>query len=259
MENLKISIIQSDLVWENPTQNRQNFEHKIALLGETDVIVLPEMFTTGFTMNAATQAEKPDGDTFAWLQQMASTKNAAITGSFIVENQGNYYNRMFWVNPNGSFSTYDKHHTFTLAGEDKTYTAGNRQVVVDYKNWKIALFVCYDLRFPVWVRNTNARYDMAIFVASWPDRRNFAWKTLLAARAIENMAYVVGVNRVGTDTDGLKYSGNSAIYDGLGKQLTNLKEYTEGIETVQVSKTELIELRKKLNFLADADNFELKL
>ncbi|HAN78703.1 MAG TPA: nitrilase family protein, partial [Bacteroidales bacterium] len=136
MENLKISLIQSDLVWENPTLNRQYFEQKIAQIGETDLIVLPEMFTTGFTMNAARFAEKSDGETFTWLQKMALAKNAAITGSFIVEEQGKFYNRMFWVNPNGSFTKYDKHHTFTLAGEDKTYSAGKQQVVLEYKHWK---------------------------------------------------------------------------------------------------------------------------
>ncbi len=207
---LKITIIQSELVWENSAQNRQVFLEKIKSISEVvDLIILPEMFTTGFTMNPEKVAETMDGETIHWLKYLAKEKNTAITGSLIIKEGNKYYNRLVFVHPTGEIKTYDKRHTFTLAGEDKIYTAGNKKLIVAYKGWKICPMICYDLRFPVWSRNTDD-YNLLIYVANWPKPRITAWSTLLKARAIENMSYVVGVNRIGADDNGHEYSGNSA-------------------------------------------------
>ncbi|HBK70487.1 MAG TPA: amidohydrolase, partial [Flavobacteriaceae bacterium] len=209
---LKITIIQSELVWENSAQNRQVFLEKIKSISEVvDLIILPEMFTTGFTMNPEKVAETMDGETIHWLKYLAKEKNTAITGSLIIKEGNKYYNRLVFVHPTGEIKTYDKRHTFTLAGEDKIYTAGNKKLIVAYKGWKICPMICYDLRFPVWSRNTDD-YNLLIYVANWPKPRITAWSTLLKARAIENMSYVVGVNRIGADDNGHEYSGNSAAY-----------------------------------------------
>ena len=257
MDLLNVTIIQSDLVWENPEQNRVNFSNKLKALAKTDVLILPEMFTTGFTMNPVSIAEKMDGITIAWMQTHAKQLDAAVAGSLVIAVKGKYFNRFVWANPNGTLHWYDKHQLFTLANEHKAYSAGNEQTIVDYKGWKIRLFVCYDLRFPVWSRRVND-YDVAIYVASWPSKRVSAWKTLLEARAIENMSYVVGVNRIGTDQNGLEYSGASAIYDPWGTKLTHTKEHTETTESVDLSLSNLKHWRKSFSVLNDADTFELK-
>ena len=254
-DKLKVAIIQSDLAWENPIQNRKNFSEKIESIGETvDVIVLPEMFATGFTMNAHTVAETMNGKTVSWMQEKAIETQAAIIGSLIILENNKYYNRLLFVEPSGTITTYDKRHTFTLAGEDKVYSSGTEKVIINYKGWKICPLVCYDLRFPVWARNVE-NYDVLLYVANWPKARILAWETLLKARAIENMSYVVGVNRVGLDEAQNEYSGNSAVYDVLGTDISVIKQNKEQIDVVTLERNHINFYRNKLNFLADKDDF----
>jgi omega-amidase len=254
---LKVAIIQSDLVWENPKKNRKNFSEKInSILKEVDVIVLPEMFATGFTMNAEAVAETIDGKTVNWMRKKAEKTGAAIVGSLIIVEAGNYYNRLLFVEPTGTITTYDKKHTFTLAGEDKVFSAGDKKVIIEYKGWKICTLVCYDLRFPVWARNTE-NYDVLVYVANWPKPRILAWDTLLKARAIENMCYTIGVNRVGLDEAQNEYSGNSAVYDVLGNAMTTVKPNKEHIEMVVLDRNHINFYRNKLKFLDDRDAFTL--
>lgn len=256
-ETLKLALIQSPLEWENPAANRAYFLEKIRSISENvDLVILPEMFTTGFTMNAAPNAESMDGSTVEWMKTLAKEKNVAITGSLIIEENKNYYNRMLFVTPEGVIGHYDKRHLFTLAKEERTYSPGKEKVIIDYKGWKICLMVCYDLRFPVWSRNTED-YDLLIYVANWPKARVNAWDILLQARAVENMAYCVGVNRVGTDGDGYEYVGHSAVYDGLGKLITDSLPEEEGIKTVSIDKEHLQKIRTQLKFLNDKDDFTL--
>jgi len=258
MENiLEVAIVQTDLVWENPEQNRQHFSKKInSISNAVDLIILPEMFTTGFTMNAAKVAETMDGETINWLKELAKEKNVAITGSLIIEEDNQYFNRLIFVHHTGEINTYDKRHTFTLAGEDKVYTAGNKKLIVDYKGWKICPLICYDLRFPVWARNNND-YDLLIYVANWPKPRITAWNTLLKARAIENMTYTIGVNIIGSDTNGHQYTGNSVAYDPLGKEISTIKPLQNTIEIISISKENLTKTRTKFGFLEDRDGFKV--
>jgi len=256
-DQLKVTIIQSDLIWENPEDNRRSFSKRIdAIQEETHLIILPEMFTTGFTMNASELAEVEKGATLLWMQSEAKKNNCAITGSVIILENGNYYNRLFFVFPNGEYKTYNKRHTFTLAGEHKTFSAGNEHLIVDYLGWKIRPLICYDLRFPVWARNTQ-NYDVLLYVANWPKRRIAAWDALLKARAIENMSYCIGVNRVGLDGNGHQYNGHSAIYDVLGEQISNLNFEDDFIETITFKKSHIEKNRKHLQFLNDRDDFNL--
>lgn len=257
-EKLKIALIQSDLVWESPKQNRWNFSEKItAISQQADLIILPEMFTTGFTMNAIALAETMQGETVSWMLEMAKKSNAAIIGSLIIVEEKKYYNRLLFVHPEGKIETYDKRHTFTLAGEDKVYTAGNKKIIVAYKGWKICPLVCYDLRFPVWARNTE-NYDVLLYVANWPKPRITAWDALLKARAIENMSYCVGVNRVGLDINNYEYIGSSAVYDVLGKQISNIALGKEKTEIIVLDKNHIKKYRDRLQFLGDKDGFSLK-
>jgi predicted amidohydrolase len=254
---LSVTIIQSQLIWENPVANRELLAAKIeAISEETHLIVLPEMFTTGFSMNAKVLAEEQEGVTLKWMQQQARLKEAAITGSIIVTQDGNFYNRLFFVFPDGSYDYYDKKHTFTLAGEHRIYTAGNQKLLVNYQGWKICPLICYDLRFPVWARNTED-YELLIYVANWPQKRINAWDTLLQARAIENMSYCIGVNRVGLDGNGHEYSGHSAAYNVLGEPLLTNTPEAEFVETIALSKEQLKTIRKQLQFLNDRDSFSL--
>ena len=256
MQNeLTIAIIQADLVWENPLKNRYAFLTKIeALQDDIDLIVLPEMFTTGFTMNASSVAETMEGDTLKWMQYLAVKKQAAITGSIIIKESNKFFNRLFFVHPSRKVEYYDKRHTFTLAGEHKVFTSGTKKLIVNYKGWNISPQICYDLRFPVWARNVE-NYDLLIYVANWPKPRIKAWDTLLKARAIENMSYCIGVNRVGLDENKNNYSGHSSVYDGLGVQLSNFEEDKEMIEIITLSKEHLTTIREKLRFLDDRDRF----
>jgi len=257
MGNLKVTLIQSQLHWENPAANRANFSEKIKAISEkTDLIVLPEMFTTGFTMHASKLSEENDGESVKWMISEATKNNTAITGSLICKEQGNYFNRLYFVFPNGTYKTYDKRHTFTLAGEDQTYTAGQKSVLIEYKNWQIFPLICYDLRFPVWARNTH-NYDLLLYVANWPKKRITAWDALLKARAIENMSYCIGVNRVGLDGNGHEYVGHSGVYDVLGNQISTKDFEKEFTQTIVLDKEQLETHRKHLQFLNDRDAFSL--
>lgn len=254
---LKITLIQSELHWEDAEANRAMFSEKFQQIKQaTDVIILPEMFTTGFSMNAAKLAEPNDGKTLQWMVQEAKKHNTAITGSVIIKENGNFYNRLFFVFPDGSYKQYDKRHTFTLARENETYASGTEKLVLEYKGWKICPLICYDLRFPVWARNTED-YDVLIYVANWPKVRTLAWDTLLRARAIENMAYCVGVNRVGFDGNEHEYSGHSAVYDVLGNRISTTSFENEFFETVVLEKEHIETNRKKFRFLNDRDQFTL--
>ena len=252
---LKIALIQADLVWENPDKNRINFTKKIETISESvDVIVLPEMFTTGFTMRAEAVAETMQDKTVEWMLKMASRTNAAIVGSVIISEENKFYNRLLFVEPNGKITTYDKRHTFTLVGEHKVFTAGTKKVIIDYKGWKICPLICYDLRFPVWARNTED-YEVLLYVANWPKPRISAWDILLKARAIENMSYCIGVNRVGIDGVNSEYSGHSAVYDVLGNDISSIKPNSEKIEIVTLEKVHISKYRNKLKFLDGKDKF----
>ncbi|TXE09617.1 amidohydrolase [Seonamhaeicola algicola] len=260
MQNeLNIALIQTDLVWENPEQNRFNFYNQIkAISSSVDVVLLPEMFTTGFTMNAKAVAETMQGKTVNWMANTAKKYQVAIVGSVVITENNNFYNRLIFVEPNGKLHSYNKRHTFTLAGENKVYTKGIKQLIVNYKGWKFCPLVCYDLRFPVWARNI-ADYDVLLYVANWPEKRITAWNTLLKARAIENMSYCIGVNRVGVDGLGIEYSGNSAVYDVLGTKITNIQPNKTQVEVVTLQKQHIFEYRNKLRFLDDKDAFSLKI
>ncbi|WP_179318459.1 amidohydrolase [Winogradskyella helgolandensis] len=257
-KELRVAIIQTELVWENPEENRRLLSDKIdAIIANVDLIVLPEMFTSGFTMNPSSVAETMEGNTIVWLKEKANEMQAVIMGSLVISENNNFYNRMVCVEPSGAITTYDKRHTFTLAGEHKVYTAGTEKVIFNYKGWKICPLVCYDLRFPVWARNTED-YDLLIYVANWPKVRVNAWDALLKARAIENMTYCIGVNRVGLDGNNHEYSGHSAAYDVLGNRMDNLTENQDATAIVVLEKEEITKYREKLNFLNDRDDFNLK-
>jgi len=253
---MKLSIIQTSLTWENPKANRENFERLINGINEaTDLIVLPEMFATGFTMQPDRVAETMDGDTVKWMKDMAKAKDCAITGSLVIEDSGNYYNRLFFVLPDGEMYTYDKKHLFSLAGEDKQYTAGTNRLIISYRGWTICPLVCYDLRFPVFSRNTED-FDLLLYVANWPTVRVAAWTALLKARAIENMCCVVGVNRTGQDNNGHDYPGQSQVVDCLGAYIEP-PSANERVFTVELDKEAMLATRKKLGFLNDGDSFSL--
>lgn len=253
---MKTALIQTNIFWENPSENRKKSEEKINALKESiDLIVLPEMFTTGFTMHPNLVAETMDGATILWLKEIAKAKNCAITGSLVITENDNFYNRMVFVFPDGGIQYYDKKHLFTLAGEDKIYTSGTEKVIVNYNNWKICLQVCYDLRFPVFSRNTE-NYDLLIYVASWPKVRTNAWDILLKARAVENISYAIGVNRIGTDNNNFEYIGHSQIIDELGNCIIEPTE-NEGVFIANLDKDKMLETKNKLNFLNDRDEFKL--
>lgn len=250
-----VTIIQSHLHWEAPEKNREYFSGLLKKLGDTDLIVLPEMFTTGFTMNAKAVAEPTNGPTLEWMRAHAKKHQAAITGSVVVVENEHFYNRLYFVKPDGTSFHYDKKHTFTLAREHETYTAGNDRLIVEYLGWTICPLICYDLRFPVWARNT-VDYDLLLYVANWPEKRVSAWDALLKARAIENMSYCVGVNRVGSDGNDHPYVGHSAVYDVLGERISAGFE-GEFIETISLQKETITTLRDELQFLRDRDSFQL--
>ncbi|NAY91911.1 nitrilase family protein [Muricauda sp. JGD-17] len=253
---LNIALIQTKLHWEDPDANKAMFEEKMVdISSDVDLIVLPEMFSTGFTMFPNGLGPSEGKRTLEWMQQMALKKDTAILGSTVFMEGNKNYNRLFFVYPNGEFKSYDKRHTFTLAGENKVYESGSEKVIVDYEGFKICPLICYDLRFPVWARNVED-YDVLIYVANWPKPRIAAWDVLLKARAIENMCYCVGVNRTGLDESGYQYPGHSAVYDALGGQLV----YSEKEEVLYalLDKESLEKTRNKLRFLDDRDVFILK-
>ncbi len=263
-ESLNIAAIQTSLHWEDKEKNIHMFTEKIRAHREpADAFILPEMFTTGFSMRSEEFAEPLHGPTHEWMIAMAKEKNAALAGSIIAKDGENYYNRLLWVNPDGSTVHYDKRHLFRMAQEDKHYSPGTKRMIVDFKGWKICLQVCYDLRFPVWSRNRyrvdngvpEAEYDVLIYVANWPERRNHPWKTLLMARAIENSAYVVGVNRVGNDGNFIYHSGDSGIYNFKGEIIRTGIISAEEILTARLSMQDLRDYRKAFPVGMDADSF----
>ncbi len=254
---MKIALIQIPLVWEDPKLNRDYIEQKINILeANTDLVVLPEMFTTGFTMQPERVAETMQGETVVWMQSLAKAKNCAVTGSLVIIEEGNYYNRLLFVFPSGEIHYYNKRHLFTLAGEDKSYTKGSQKLIIEYRGWKICPLICYDLRFPVFARNVE-QYDLLLYVANWPTIRIQAWDTLLKARAVENMSYTIGVNRVGKDEQDYDYSGHSQVVDFLGNYAIVPQE-TEGVFYAQLDKEALLKTRTKLGFLNDQDTFDWK-
>lgn len=278
MSSLTFTLIQSNLHWEDKAANLKMWEEKIlSIKDKTEVVVLPEMFSTGFSMKPEMLAEKmparsgSNGDeaTIEWMKKTALQKKIILTGSLIIEAEGNYFNRLIWMLPNGEYGYYDKRHLFAYAKEDEHYTPGNKRLIASVKGWKINLQVCYDLRFPVWARQASSRYpslgeefrpeyDVLIYVANWPERRSHAWKTLLQARAIENQCYVIGVNRVGNDGNEIYHNGDSMVVDPLGEVLYQ-KSKEEDIFTITLSKERLEEARTKFPFWKDADDFQLPL
>lgn len=264
MSTLTVSTIQTNLHWENKSANLQMLEEKIiGLYRNTELVVLPEMFSTGFSMKPELLAETMEGETMAWMKRVSAANRVILTGSLIIEEEKKYYNRLIWMMPNGEFGYYDKRHLFGFAGEDKHYQAGNKRLITSVKGWKINVQVCYDLRFPVWARQPVKKdieypyeYDVLLYVANWPERRSHAWKTLLCARAIENQCYVIGVNRVGMDGNEIYHSGNSLVIDPLGEVLYHMAD-EEDIFTIMLEKEKLDDVRSRFPFLKDADEFRL--
>lgn len=255
-DNLQLALIQTGLLWEDPEANRAHFSKLLEQLKQADLIVLPEMFSTGFTMEPENIDPEQEVATLEWMKEQAVKYRSAITGSIIASSNGFFYNRLYFISPEGSMFSYDKRHTFTLAGEDKVYKRGTERLIISYKGFKICPMICYDLRFPVWSRNTED-FDVLLYVANWPSPRVHAWDTLLRARAIENMVYSVGVNRIGTDANELAYPGHSAVYDCLGGTVAFLDK--EGILYAELNRNHIIETRAKLKFLQDRDRFNLQL
>jgi len=258
-KDLKVTIVQTSLAWENADANLSAFTQKLekTVPSSTDLIVLPEMFSTGFTMNASAVSETMNGKTVEWMAKTSAQKKAVITGSCVIKENGKYYNRLIWMRPDGTHEIYDKRHTFRMAEENKTYASGEKKLIVELEGWKICPLVCYDLRFPVWSRN-KGDYDVLVYVANWPDKRIYAWRNLLIARAIENQAYVIGVNRIGKDGKEIEYSGYSAVLNPMGEPLNETKPNTESIETGKLSYYELESYRKNFPVGLDADKFKIE-
>lgn len=255
-DNLNIAIIQSDIIWENIDENLIMFSEKIEKINNADIIVLPEMFNTGFSMNSKLLAESTNSKSVNWLKEIAKNKNSVIVASLIIKEKDNYYNRLFWIEPNGTYKYYNKRHLFRMANEHNYYTHGTDELIINYKGWRIKPLICYDLRFPVWSRNKN-NYDLLIYVANWPERRAEPWKILLKARAIENQAYVVGVNRVGTDGNGVVFSGDSAAIDPYGKIISNINPHEDKFEIIKINLSELNNFREKFPVNLDADSYKI--
>lgn len=256
MDTLRLSLVQCDLHWENCTQNLAAFDVLLTTIEEpTDLIILPEMFTTGFSMKAAALAEPMEGKSMQWMAQQAEKRKAAVVGSLIIEENKNYYNRLIWMLPDGNYYQYDKRHLFGMAKENETYQAGVERLIVDWRGWRFCPLVCYDLRFPVWSRNTY-NYDVLLYIANWPINRSFHWKALLLARAIENQAFTIGVNRIGTDGKGYYYGGDSSVISPRGECLFHAHDRAV-VHTQVLKKEELNACRKQLPFLRDRDDFEI--
>ena len=284
MSSLTITTIQTDVRWEDKAANLHHFGERIMAIPEpAEVVILPEMFSTGFSMKPEGLAESMDGPTLNWMREIAARKRVILTGSFIAEEEGRYYNRLIWMLPNGQYGSYDKRHRFAYAGEDEHYTAGRKRLVASVKGWRVLLLVCYDLRFPVWIRQSppvreagvdeagrvtgvvegagsvdaEPEYDLLICVANWPERRAHAWKTLLCARAIENQCYVAGVNRIGEDGHGIAHRGDTMIIGPLGETLYHA-DAKEDVFTVTLQKDDLHQVRKRFPFWRDADRFSIE-
>lgn len=264
MSSLTLTLIQTDLSWEDKEANLAMLEKKIkAIVQPAQVIILPEMFATGFSMRPHLFAESMDGTVVNWMKSMAAEKTVILTGSIMIKEEDVYYNRLIWMLPNGKYGYYDKRHLFAYGDEQKYYTPGNKKLIASVNGWKINLLVCYDLRFPVWSRQApvrdaddskNPEYDVLLYIANWPERRIHAWKILLQARAIENQCYVIGLNRVGHDGNNIYHSGNSMVIGPLGEVLYH-KEQEEDVFTITLQKDILNEIRNKFPFWKDADQF----
>jgi omega-amidase len=258
MQDLNVTLLQAELIWQDPAANRARFAEQLtSLAGKTDLVVLPEMFTTGFTMQPEQHAEPAEGPTLQWLREQAARIGAVITGSVAITEAGQFHNRLYWVRPDGSYEFYDKRHLFRMGREHEHYAAGTRAIVVELKGWKICPLVCYDLRFPVWSRRrSELDYDVLIYVANWPSVRRYPWQTLLKARAIENQSYCIGVNRFGKDGLGYEHSGDSVVLDFMGQpSLTAPEQAWQG--SAYLSYSALQKFREKFPAHLDADGFEL--
>ena len=256
MNELNLCLIQTQLHWQDKNANFHHFESIIRHIHNADLILLPEMFTTGFSMEVDRLWDEPEGHTLQWMRNMASQADAAVCGSVIVKENDAFFNRLYFVRPDGLYHTYDKRHLFTLAGEEKVFSAGTERLVLEYRGWKIMPLICYDLRFPVWCRNTE-EVDLQLFVANWPERRAMPWSSLLKARAIENMCYVAGLNRVGPDGNEVAHSGNSAVYDELGHEILTLTPSQQDVESISLDRDKMLKSRQRFQFLNDRDSFEL--
>lgn len=266
MSSLTLTLLQTALAWEDKATNLAMLEQKIrAITDKTEIVILPEMFSTGFSMRPEALAETMQGTTVAWMKRVAQEKRVILTGSVIIEEEGHYYNRLIWMLPNGTLGYYDKRHLFGYGGEQEQYTGGNKRLIASVKGWRINLQVCYDLRFPVWARQQSQpseqegggpEYDLLIYVANWPEKRSLAWKTLLQARAIENQCFVAGVNRVGNDGNEIYHSGDSMVIDPLGEILYH-QQHDEAVFTVTLQKEKLEEVRSRFPFWKDGDAFAI--
>ena len=255
-QNLRVTLIQSNLHWENIDANLSMFEQKISSVENTDVILLPEMFSTGFSMRPELFAEEMIGRTIEWMKNISAKKNVVLCGSAMIKDSGKYFNRLIWMQPDGIFFSYDKRHLFRMGEENNHYSSGSQKIIVEWIGWKICPLVCYDLRFPVWSRNTE-NYDLLLYLANWPERRIHAWKSLLVARAIENQCYTIGLNRVGEDGNKIYHSGDSSVIDMKG-EIFFQKSHDEIIHTIELSKSNLASYRKEFPVLLDRDEFDLK-
>ena len=256
---MQIAAVQTSIFWESPSSNYVHLEQLLKKTDKVDLIILPEMFSTGFTMNSRKIAEENEGETLSWMKKLAKQKKAVITGSVVVEEEGNFYNRLYWVNPDNSYEIYDKKHLFRMAGENQFYSEGKKRLITEYKRMKFCPLICYDLRFPVWSRNIDQKnqtvYDCLIYVANWPEPRTDAWESLLKARAIENQSFVIGVNRIGKDGNGVTYSGGSRVFDYKGNRLDKFEYHNEQVEIINFNLSELQEFREKFPAYLDADRF----
>ncbi len=260
MQDLNVTLIQDEISWQNPADNRRRYQNHFEAIAnakaDTDLIVLPEMFSTGFYMEPWEKFETMDGETVAWMSENAAELNAVITGSLIMKVGEQFVNRMIWATPDGELTWYDKRHLFRFGGEHHNFESGNKRIVVELNGWRLGLFICYDLRFPVWSRN-NDDYDIGIYVANWPNARQFAWDSLLPARAIENQVYLIGVNRLGNNPLGDEYLGGSVILDYLGKPIQDCKERLES-SSATLSMDALNEFRQHFPASLDCDEFDIK-
>ncbi len=257
MDKLSVALVQANLHWEDASGNRKMLDGMLGeMKGKTDLVILPEMFTTGFSMNATRLAEEMEGETISWMHRKAEFLNAVVTGSLIIRDGKQYFNRLIWMRPDGSFGIYDKRHLFSMGRENKYYSQGKKKLNVELKGWRICPLICYDLRFPVWSRNSNDT-DMLIYVANWPASRKHVWNILLRARAIENQVFVAGVNRVGTDGEGIAYQGDSQLINPKGEIIADFDLSYPGITITELSPDDLTEFRKKFPAGNDADDFTI--
>lgn len=255
--NLNVTLVQPDLIWENTEKNLSRLEDMILRSNvSTDLILLPELFSTGFSMHASSLAEDMDGQTTRWLKHMASTLSCCVTGSIIIKERGKFFNRLVFMYPSGEFDVYDKRHLFRMGKEHEYYNPGTKKLIVEYKDWKIRPLICYDLRFPVWSRNCMD-YDILIYLASWPEARKNVWEALLKARAIENLCYVIGVSRIGKDGNRINHTGDSMVFDYKGNSILRLPENTETVGSVVLNKEKLTDFRSSFPVHMDADKFKL--